>query len=129
MAVPPSRCRLVLYLYRSCRTPLWCFENEQRSFVERDLCRQRRDLIAQAARAAEAERLVAQRVAQPLRGDAVGVAVHRQEGHEGADRSGERERSLSANGTYPNRAATRIEPDPVVARIGEKQKVRRLVVE
>src|SRR5881296_3362529 len=106
------------------RTSQWCFKYEHRAFANRDLCRQRRDLVAQAARAAETERLVAEREAQPFRGDALGVAVHRQEGHESADRCGERERSLSANGTYPKRSATRFEPDPVVARIGEKQKVR-----
>src|SRR5213592_4836500 len=69
------------------RTSLWWFEDEQRSLANRDLRRKRRDLVAETARAAETERLVAQREAQSRGGDALGVAVHRKERHERADRS------------------------------------------
>src|SRR6266513_4580557 len=106
-----------------------CFENEQRSFDDRDLRGQRRDLVAETARSAEAERLAGERVAQPLRGDSFGVAVHRKERHERAERSGERDRSLSASRTDPERTTARFDADTVVARIREEQKVRRLVIE
>src|SRR6266480_8052502 len=52
-------------LFTSC-TSLWCFEYEQRAFANRDRRWERVDLVAQAARAAEAERLVAQREAESL---------------------------------------------------------------
>src|SRR5207248_7555813 len=91
-------------------TSLWCFKYEQRAFANRDRRWERRDLVAQAACAAEAERLVAKREAQSLRRDPVGVAVHRQERDERADRARQRERPRSANGTDPERTAARLEP-------------------
>src|SRR5207237_5665214 len=51
------------------RTSHWCFEDEQRSFVERDARGQRRDLVAETACASEVERLALERVAQALRRD------------------------------------------------------------
>src|SRR2546430_3373262 len=120
--------QLQLIPLMSC-TSLWCFENEQRTFTNRDLRGERRDLVAQTASAAEAERLVAERKAQTRRGDALGVAVHRQERHERADRPRQRERAPAANGADPERTATRFESDAVVARICEEEKVRGLVVE
>src|SRR6267143_640064 len=107
----------------------WCFKNEQRPRVERDPRGQRRDLVAESACASEAERFIAQCVAQTFRGDAAGIAVHRKERDEGADRPGEGERSLSADRTDPERASARFDADPVVYGIREEQKVRRLVVE
>src|SRR2546423_12974659 len=81
--------QLQLVLFMS-STSLWCFKNEQRAFANRDRRGHRHDLVAQAARAAEAERLVAKRKAQSLRRHALGVAVHRQERHQRADPSRER---------------------------------------
>src|SRR2546430_5768465 len=89
--------QLQLVLFMS-STSLWCFKNEQRPFANRDRRGQRRDPVAQAARTAEAERLVAKREAQSLRSDAVRVAVHRQERDERANGTCQRERSLPANG-------------------------------
>src|SRR6267142_2503300 len=47
--------QLQLIPLMSC-TSLWCFENEQRTFANRDLRGERRDLVAETASAAEAER-------------------------------------------------------------------------
>src|SRR5882762_3411733 len=67
--------QLQLIPLMSC-TSLWCFENEQRTFANRDLRGERRDLVAETASAAKAERLVAERKPQTRRGDALGVTVH-----------------------------------------------------
>src|SRR2546430_16645703 len=107
--------QLQLIPLMSC-TSLWCFENEQRTFTNRDLRGERRDLVAQTASAAEAERFVAERKAQTRGGDALGVAVHRQERHERAHRSRERERALAANGGDTESTATRLGSDAAVDR-------------
>src|SRR2546430_315005 len=113
--------QLQLIPLMSC-TSLWCFENEQRTFTNRDLRGERRNLVAQTASAAEAERFVAQGKAQTRRGDALGVAVHRQEGHERADRPRPREGASSVRGPARRRRPRRCSPsrrsrrDPTAAR-------------
>src|SRR6202022_2989441 len=110
-------------------TSLWCFKNEQRTCAKRDPRRQRRDLVAETSCASEAERLVVQWVAQAFRGDTARIAVHWKERDEGADRSGERKRSLSPDRPDPQRTAARFDPNPVVSGVREKKKIGRLVIE
>src|SRR3989442_1730963 len=91
------------------RTSLRCFEDQKRSLVQSDAGGGLRDLVAETARLPEAQRLARKRIAQPFGAHPLGVARHRQQRHEGADRTLERERSGAAQRANTQCAAARFE--------------------
>src|SRR5881396_1142782 len=110
-------------------TSRWGLENKKRSDVERDLRRRRRDLVAQAAGLAQSERLASEGITEPFGSHPLRVACHGQQRDEGAHRTLERERSGAAQRPDAHRAASCLDLNAVVPRIGEEQQVRGLVVE
>src|SRR6267143_2880664 len=111
------------------RTSLRCFEDEERTLVQRDTRGRLRDLVAEAAGLPETQRLAREREAEPFGAHALGVARHRQARDEGAHRTLERERSAAAQCADTHRPAARLDTHAVVAGIGEEEQVRGLVVQ